>query len=609
MTTVLSNLFQAQVTAPDIIVAQSTNDDLATAISNAPAGSVIEMQASNPGVPWVYTSDVFLSGVNTGSEGNEITIRVRQGDRVNFYPTSTTNIFTVNDCSYLIFDGTLGEWYIGNRGLWSTTNGGTDTYTHSRTMYIVNGSHHLDFRSIHISGGNGYASSTIGGFGGATQPCHHIRLLNCTGYGHGYVKASGGDRGDGWAVGGHQIIFEGWESNHFGGHNQLQGSGAALVVRNCVFDAKQETDQIAGTGYRAWGFQKIKEDNFGYDGDVPFGPTLVEGTITKGAGGSATYTTTNGGYNSRTELGGNRVIYRFNYEFDNIAADGQFIDEVNAERAQNLATPAELVGNTEHHRIYNNTEDNNIGWIMTAGVSGSPFNGKEYHWVNNIVSNCTSATQSINGPTVFADLTNMIVTWRNTKLHDIQGYPDRWLGAKWDNNMIDADIVGVHLHYWPGESDPDNPGAIGHVNSLTSAKTKWPNVWLASNNENAPTYENGPARTKAGYALTNTSSGRDEAVHMATVSNPVTNGIIIPLDDAYWIYDGFDLSYFGEVGDYIAFYDSDGTSNLRIRQVESVDSQTQITLTSAVTVASGDKVWPVLSDGVTVCKNIGASQI
>ena len=81
----------------------------------------------------------------------------------------------------------------------------------------------------------------------------------------------------------------------------------------------------------------------------------------------------------------------------------------------------------------------------------------------------------------------------NTKLNSLEGYPDRWKGAKYIGNMIDTDVFGVQLHYWPSESDPDAPGSDVRVTSLAAAKAQWPLVWEASNNTNAPTYVNAAA--------------------------------------------------------------------------------------------------------------------
>jgi hypothetical protein len=57
----------------------------------------------------------------------------------------------------------------------------------------------------------------------------------------------------------------------------------------------------------------------------------------------------------------------------------------------------------------------------------------------------------------------------------------------------------------------------------------------------------------------------------------------------------------------VEFQDAGG-GNPRIRQIATVDSQYQFTLTSSVTVAAGDEVRLVESDGSTVVDNMGAAQ-
>jgi len=294
--------------------------------------------------------------------------------------------------------------------------------------------------------------------------------------------------------------------------------------------------------------------------------------------------------NADFKFAGRRPILRYNYIFDNRSTD------VNKHET---TIPGPLTAaednSVEFICIYNNTFDGNFnisyGNIGTVDV-GTTDNLQKKIVYNNIYSNATRKAHAAWNPySVFRT---------NHQRLSLQGYSDSWIGEEWAGNMIDIDTFTVRLH------DGTATGAAT-VTGLANAKTEWSDTFLASNNANAPTYVNRAAKTKAGFALDTGSDGIGEAVPMTTVTAG-SSGTTVTLGYAYWIFDGFDLGYFGIEGDYIAIYDSDGVSNERIRQVESVDSQTGITLTASVTVANGDKVWPVLRDGTTVVKNMGAAQ-
>jgi hypothetical protein len=296
------------------------------------------------------------------------------------------------------------------------------------------------------------------------------------------------------------------------------------------------------------------------------------------------------------------MIFRYNYVFDCVgyggmgAAEGYLPDSARPSNG--------LFNSTEYNRSYHNTCYNNLNvlyWNAPIAREDLPsttetpnFNFQEMWFINNIFASITQA------PNPISNFPEYLCFARNFQRLAQQGHSDWWIGAKFDGNMIDADSYTIRLQATGKTGD-------GTVTTLASAISTWPNTWLSTNNTNAPTFVNAAARTRAGFALDSGSNGEDEAVAMTTTTAG-SSGTTLTVDDAYWIYDGFDLSYFGESGDYIAIYDSDGVSNERIRQVSSVDSKTSVTLTASVTVASGDKIFAVLSDGTTVVKNTGAAQ-
>lgn len=603
---------EGTIPTPDIIVRESGGDfsDLPSALLAANPGDLVEMQ--DDGSPWIYTSAVSISDVH-GEEGNEIRVRVAAGHRINMYPSGSPNrVFQMQRCSYLVVEASPGSMYIGDRSLWLPANGGTANYTHEVTFDLTDNCHHNDFEGLHFSGGNAYVAVLIAGNAAGTAPCHHNRLINCSGRNHGWLRAVQGDRGDGMAISGYSNIVENFDAWRFGGHNYLQGSANRLVVRSGRWNGNWDTDEGPGSGYRVWGFQDADTNTFGYDSDVPWGPKLIEGNVTIGGGWTdppVDFTNPQRSGNARQEVGGRWPIYRYNYAWDSLAEDGMV-----QEAASDLDRGYILDKSNTHEflRDYNNTEYNNVGWHHDSGDKDG--NLQDHRYRNNIIAEVTAGVQARIG--YWSNLN--IVSRRNTRSDiitgNLEGWPDSWKGRQYVGNMIDADIFGVELHYYPSGSIPPGelplPTYIGRETTLANVKAKWPLVWLPSNTEDVATFVDATLRTKDGFALMPGSYGRGTADHITTVEANATSDTIT-LEDCFWIYDGagrFDLGYFGEVGDYFAIFDSDGVSNKRVVQALMVNSQTSVTLTGLVTVAVGDKVWPMLPDGITVCKNKGANQ-
>ena len=555
---------------------------LTKAISVAVPGDVIEMRKSGTGT-WTYNA--YTTFNVDGAINDEITLRVRAGDRVNFYPTAVSSgaVWHMSGCAWWIFDGSVGQIFVGDISHWSGTGGGTDTYPYNASLRGQSSAHHLKFDSIQFSGSDGFGAMEI------DSTTHHWYFLDCSGKRHGFIKESGVDTGyanrDGLQLAGNNHLVVNWDGGHaFGGHNLAHFLGHECVVRGSAFNQNySDFTGLPGTGYRALSiFPETSSPP--YRGSLfPWGPFLFEDNIIKNAG----YTVEGNGKGGSFKMSARRLIMRYNYIFDNNDPQCEVVED---------SLPAPTQDNAiEYMRSYHNTYDNNVNWHYTPAGSGSPTsdNNQDCRRFNNIISDMT---ESVFRTPIFS--TASFVTLRNVNRWNLQGYPDKWLGDTYKGNMIEG--TGTHVRL---SASGDN----ARTADLADAIATWPNVWDSSNNTNAPTYVNSALKTKAGFALDTGSNGIDEAVEMTTVTAN-SSGTTITLEDAWWVYDGFDLSYYGEVGQYLAFYDSDGTSNERIRQVLTVDSQTGITLTASVTVATGDKVFSVLNDGTTVVRNMGASQ-
>ena len=563
---------------------------LTKAISVAVAGDVIEMRKSGGGT-WTYNA--YTTFNVSGEANNEIVVRVRFGDRVNFYPTATSGAavwwFTAN---YWILDGSQGDMFVGDTSLWSGTNGGQHTYPYNATLRGSNGAHHIELIDANFSGAEGTSAWEI------DNTCHHWHGLRLLGAKHGHVKITtgGGEEvvdGDGLGDAGTNMFWEDCNfGNAFGGHSLAQWMGNSCVIRGCTLNKNFSdfTDQPAGDNYRVFGISSEQNQPPFRGSTAPWGPTLMEDCIIRNGG-----TTTEFRKGGRYKLGARRTIFRYNYVFDNHSTQAESWDALLPE-----PVPPANYNNVEHTREYNNTYDNNVNWILNgAGVATegdqSYDNKQDARVYNNINSNMTEAI-----PVELVFSSPYIITSRNAQRWSLQGHPDKWLGAKFKGNMIDADGYHIRIQSTDGGEDVE-------VSSLASAISTWPLVWFASNNTNAPTYVNAALKTRAGFALQVSSNGEDEAVEMTTVTAN-SSGTAVTLEDCFWIFDGFDLSYYGVEGDYIAFYDSTGTTLKGIRQVMSVNSQTSVTISASITVVSGDLVYPVLSDGTTVARNMGAAQ-
>jgi len=571
------------------------------AISVAVDGDIIELGAASAGGTWITNQAVVTSKVFSGS--NPLTIRVRTGDTVKLHPQgargSIASVLNISNSRGIIFDGSQGELHAGDPSLWSTTNGGTDSYPQVTSIRSINFVEDITVDGLYFAGGTGYPGNELRGpFTGDSAGTNRVVIRNCKFKHHANIDREIGDGLQLFGTGNLKI-----ESNYFGpylgGHNALATSSSLgpIVVRNNVLE--HDWYSATNNGYRACAFNPGQATDSGtLDYKSSLERQLVEGNRIFGVTENQSVT-----YTASFKLFGNRLIFRFNYGWRNWAPYAIIVEYFKTRLAHCV----------EHMRIYHNTfyNDYNIitfdGGGASDGLAGGLL-GKDHRFVNNIWSNITSVEHT-QGTTIGWDpgVEYTIAARRMSNLQ-LQGYPDHWLGMIWDGNVIHTNnLLRVQLR--SGTGTYGSVVGAGTYVGLPAVKAAWPNVFLDSNEDSPAQFVSPPVgaeyKEKDDFALLPGSPGRGTAVPMATVL-AASSGTTVEMSDAYWIYDGF---MWDEEGDWIAFYDSTGTTLKGVRQVLSVNTQQQATLTEAISVSVDDQVFIVPPGEVAAARNRGANQL
>lgn len=563
----------------NLCTAASPCSTLGRAASIANPGDIIEMRATGDTI-WTYPNYTTLT--RSGAAGNPITLRVQAGDTVNFYPATTNgNILRFDGASYWHIDGSGATIRIGDRAQWREYDC-QSAYNQLTGITGVNSAHHIEFGGdtthlIEVAGGRQWAANV---FDGTT---HHLYFhdvnfdlhgTNADDTGAASVNSTCGDLIEIYAP---DTKLERVGAAH-GGHDSLSIFGIRTVLRNSTLNGDW-TDTTSGYPgmrdadiYPAWTHYSFPASSV-----APYGPVLVEGNIFKGSAASLAFNS-----NARSKLSGTGIITRYNFVYDNNSQGWQF---------DNNACCVTVDNAVGHQRTYHNTYYAEWGMISSQGsaaYASPPHAMSDWRQYNELGAEQRDPTP-IKHP--------YWIDWVNPCQMNQQGYPDFWLGAVFAGNRYSraaGTMMRIRMYCSPNS---------GVVDGIAAAIAKWPNVWLSSNEEAASTFVNAAARTKAGLQL---ASGTGTAIPMATVT-AASSGTTVTLSDTWWIYDGFDLAYYGETGDYIAFYSSGGTLK-GIRQVTNVDPFTNslATISSSISLVVGDVVRPVLKDGSTVWTNKGA---
>jgi len=567
---------QNPVAVADWFVSKSgsdTNDGLtegtafltiSKAVTVVSAGEIIEVSTGR--------YDETISPAVNGTDGNEITLQAKPGAQV--------RISALLDGDTLDFDG-VSYWIvkdiddIGDGDLtWTQASAGKDVTARRNINFgETTSTHHIDIQNCYIWGGSGQAGAQDH-CNRIYRVCHNIRFLDCTLdlAGTNNDLGLGIDYGDLMQSRGTSVIYENCTISH-GGHDTLRLFGAKSVVRNCVLDGSWVGK---GTGFDGSRCMALAAGDA--RGAAPWGPQLAENNIFKNANASV-----DSALQRCIQVEGDGLILRSNYFWDN--------------HAEILSTAILNPGaafSTQKHRIYNNTAFNNGNWLRVRDTDAQKDLYLDHHYFNNISVDMTGTSNEQTGVHVYFDASTI----------NAQGQPDNWIGAVWAGNMFKDISAAVQIRLLNGTTLYD----------VAEAETNFALVWTIGNTEENPTFVDSSSRTKAGFALTGGSAGVGAAQPITHVTSG-SSGAVVTLDDVLWIYDGFDLIYFGEdqKTDYIKIVPTglDPAANgtvVRVTYQGRNDGLSQVTIDQSLVVTAGDDVYPVSQNGVTVWDNKGAAQ-
>ena len=582
----------------DIIVIPNGTGDFTTinaGINAASPGEIVEVRSNVPGVLTYFVEEIVPTV--SGTAANPIIVRVRAGDRIVPYSNGGYTL-TITNRSYLIFRlfefGEMSLWtHLGygtvGSSQWLNSVGGR-AVSSRRNLQIESGTNHVLFEDCKVWGGR---ANPVSKGNVITISCEYIGFRRCnfelTGTNQDLNPSAYPDeRGDLLDNGAAHCYFEEC-AFALGGHDAFIQRGSFVVARNCTFDQSwiKAPENTGIPGARCGDFGAA--DNRG----AGIGPAMLEGCSMQGVGASGDQ-----GASSMFKLTGRGMIIRDNYGFNWTAGQGDVLS-----LAPDDATDPS--NSTEHDRIYNNTFSKPGAFLRVVSHAQVPINLQDIRVFNNI---CTKAQDNTKGDGFDEDDLGYPpphgwAIFMNTLSANQQGYPDKWLGMQIRNNLLhkEAEPFDVRLR-----TDPT-------VYTVAGATAAYPNV-LSGNITDAAIFVDENATTKAGFALDTGSPGIGAARHMTTIVSTVT-ATTITLEDAFWLYDGWGLAWFGEdlKTDYFKIVPPgmDPSSNGTIHRVTygGVNTATgQVTLTSIASVTAGHEVWRVLSDGVTVADNMGAWQ-
>jgi len=324
-------------------------------------------------------------------------------------------------------------------------------------------------------------------------------------------------------------------------------------------------------------------------GSDPWGPITVDGCIVRDGRDSA-----DSEFQSTFKIDGTGTIVR-----------GCFVRDGTGSAVSSAATPGGFVtGDTiKHQRFYNNTIINcgSALRLENDGFVNSTINFKEQYYFNNIFYDMdgTHKEADKNGGNPFH------FYW-DTNNYSSQGYPNGWFGAQWRDNIF-HDPVNSFAAQMRGAN-----GTGASTQNVAGMESLYPAVW--SNNEERTASLNfvnendlDNVTIKDSFRLTGGTGVGDGAAH-TTVATTANSTTVLDLEDHWWIYDGYDLSYFTKDGfDYGGDYIKVGANTVRVLDVDYFGTG-QVTIDQAINVTAGDPVYLVSRDGVTVWDNKGAAQ-
>lgn len=535
------------------------------ALNAASPGTTIELQANTVGGTQYFNEGLTLP--TNGQEGQEITLRARDGDTIVLYSTAAPrDIITPSNNSYWEFDGLqFGRDETLNG--WSYATGRTNV-EHDQIWAGADdfGSHHIVFRNCRFYGGSGYHNIYL------RSGVHHIAFINCIGSHVGLPDDANLVTTDNGPA---NILYKNCTS-FFIGHSGWQMTGPWHVAKNCITDGDWTSYQ-AGAYYRAFTSEGSKASSVGRN--------LIDGCIARNSGQAP-----DGDYVTMAKCFSYGAIVRRNYFFDSYQTEAIGNSPVDP-----------LAASTDYWRIYNNSIYN-CGAVFDSTDAGIGALGNE-HFLETRFSNnlCWEINEGI-----ILDNADVHFRWRRANSTKRVGDENDWRGSTFTNNVFHTTLNDFRVKM-------TNDGGDVTTN-LADAEATWPNQWY-DNSAIMPSVSGVSNRTSWNYdtitnsfVLSDSSEGRGEAEHQTLTNGTGDNSTTLIVDDAGYFYAGadpntWDLGYFGEEGDYIQV-----GMNPPV-QINAINYTTNtITLATAITWSDGEKVWLCDDDGAAAIYNIGANQ-
>jgi hypothetical protein len=558
---------------PDTIVAVD-GSDISAAWAAASPGDIIEIRTSSPGGTQTTTEAITCTNKD-GTNGNEITIRVRAGDNVII--DAALYSLDVTGCDYWVLDGTDSDRSGLTLGDFTDWNVSTTTYNQDRGMNIDGSANHFELRNMTFHGGDrGVSTCNL-----IDRTTSVFRLSNVKGDLCG--GADGEGHGDLLRVTGFNFIIEDSEFTH-GGHNTLIIYGGAGVVRDTLVSGNWLDKGTAGDGSRAMHIAMPDQRNWQPDNVRvnDFGPLLFEHSDVRDNRDGTIKA------NPAFKMSGKGIIFR-----DTIIQCG----ENEAIRLMPFNDIGTATGEMQSRgKFYNNTvsgcdaflSTNDAEFVSAMGAA----NGQRYSFKNNILASIDLGTNGTNPMVVYWDA-NLVGA--STQLN---GHANAWKGSEWIANNLSG-------------SSTQKTFKLTGVGAATAA---WDNcaVWptnICDNTLLTPTFVNQGARTRAGLQVTAGSAvGNADGTHLTTTSDSGMDDTTLILVDPYYFYAGADpatwnLSYFGEVGDDICVGIASTTvaTDAQPTRIVSINYSTGSTVvTPGVTHVANSKVWK-RTQGSTTC--------
>jgi hypothetical protein len=396
----------------------------------AVAGDVIEIQVSGTGTG-TYTSCTNFT--TSGTSGNEIVLRVRSGDTVNFIPTSCgTSDKAVwefaSGTDYWHLDGSVGTMVCGDPNDFNPVNN-ANTFSHDMCFSGIADNNYIEINNITMYGGNRNETK-----------CNRIRGITSS---HWYIHGNawsrcgtnnitgapqGPDTGDLFIIqstNGNFLI----ENNTFelGGHDMLLNMANNIVIRGTTFDGDWSAEGTGSSGQR--GCVSHQPGNVVRGGRAPHGPALIEKNICT-RGGAA-----DSPDGSTAKLQGWRTIFRQNLMCENQGLGTSI----------SVTYTSSLPNSVESQRIYNNTwKNDDVTFKLVASSPTDPNQLADNHFVNNVFDNLEACC---GGNATDGD---NVVIYANKGGAAQQGYSNDWLGDLWRNNWLHADDYSVRMRITNG---------------------------------------------------------------------------------------------------------------------------------------------------------------